>query len=86
MQQYFRRDGSSVRTGSLNMGGFSASNVAKPVSEDEVVTRNYVDNTVNISLAQCLNHNGSSPVTGALNMGGYSATNVTAPVFLRVIL
>lgn len=73
-------------TDALDMGGFSVTNVAEPVSESDVVTRKYVDNATNASLTQHLKLDGSSPMTRALNMGGFSIANVAEPVSARDIV
>jgi hypothetical protein len=46
LDRFLKHDGSSQMTGTLNLGGYSITNVAQPVSAGDLVTKGYADNVV----------------------------------------
>lgn len=46
LDQYLKHDGSSQMTGVQDMGGYSVTNFAEPVSMRDIVTKAYADNIV----------------------------------------
>lgn len=78
LQSYLQLKGGTMQ-GSLNMGGFSLTNLEAPVDASDAATKQYVDSQMSGSGQGDFLSNGSIPMTGNLQMNSHKITGVSTP-------
>ena len=80
LSDYLKKDGSTLLTGDLNVGGNKIVNIAEPSHDHEVANKKYVDDELNaVDLSVFMKRDGSTPMTSSLNVGNHKITNVAPP-------
>ena len=78
LQSYLQLKGGTMQ-GSLNMGGFSLTNLDAPVNASDAATKQYVDSQISGAGQGDFLSNGSIPMTGNLQMNNHRITGVSDP-------
>lgn len=74
---YFRADGTTIATGSFDMGTNSITNMADPVADQDAATKKYVDDAVGATTG-FLKLDGTSTMTGDIDAGTNDLINVAS--------
>jgi hypothetical protein len=74
---YFKNDGTSSMTATLNMGSNKIINVANPTTAQDAATKAYFDSS--FATSSYLKLDGTVPMAAALNMGTNKIVNVANP-------
>lgn len=78
LQSYLQLKGGTMQ-GSLNMGGFSLTNLDSPTNASDAATKQYVDSQISGAGQGDFLSNGSTPMTGNLQMNNHRITGVATP-------
>ena len=78
LQSYLQLKGGTMQ-GSLNMGGFSLTNLDSPANASDAATKQYVDSQISGAGQGDFLSNGSIPMTGNLQMNNHRITGVATP-------
>ena len=76
---YFRSDGGTPVSGSIDMRGNTLYNVSDPVNPQDIATKEYADKVGGGETAIVKTRNGNYGALGNIDMRGYTLTNVLGP-------